>query len=48
MLPPSPYQWFFQLWTWQKTEIKPAYISKVIPVLKQYHDELVRYLEKAS
>lgn len=29
-------------------EIKPAYIGKIIQVLKQYHDELVRYLEKTS
>lgn len=29
-------------------EIKPAYIGKIIQVLKQHHDELVRYLEKTS
>jgi len=29
-------------------EIKPAYIGKIIQVLKQHHDELVRYLEKRS
>jgi hypothetical protein len=29
-------------------EIKPAYIGKIIQVLKQYHDELEAYLEKTS
>jgi hypothetical protein len=29
-------------------EIKPAYIVKIIQVLKQYNDELVHYLEKTS
>ncbi|MFA5984981.1 MAG: type II toxin-antitoxin system HicA family toxin [Methylococcaceae bacterium] len=27
-------------------EIKPAYIGKIIQVLKQHYDELVNYLEK--
>lgn len=29
-------------------EIKPAYIGKILQVLKQHHDELVSYLEKTS
>ena len=29
-------------------EIKPAYIGKIIRVLNQYHEELVRYLEETS
>jgi hypothetical protein len=29
-------------------EIKPAYIGKIIQVLRQYHDELEAYLEKTS
>lgn len=29
-------------------EIKPAYISNIIRVLNQHHDELMRYLEERS
>lgn len=29
-------------------EIKPAYIGKIVQVLRQHHDELVAYLEKTS
>lgn len=29
-------------------EIKPAYIGKIIQVLKQYREELERYLEESS
>lgn len=29
-------------------EIKPAYIGKIIQILKQYRDELEEYLEKTS
>ena len=29
-------------------EIKPAYIGKIIQVLRQYNDELEAYLEKTS
>lgn len=29
-------------------EVKPAYIGKIIRVLNQHHEELVRYLEETS
>jgi hypothetical protein len=45
---PSFYSGSFNCGHGKNPEIKPAYISKIIQILKQYHDELNDYLRNTD